>query len=157
MAVSLKRVTKDNWRQVIAVDIADDQRRFLDSESVLHALAEVQFYPSYTPYAIYDGEIVVGCISCGDLPEDPSKWWIPLLVIDHSHQGKGYGRAAMRAIIQLIQEEAPHCHAIGLSYKPANTVAERLYRSLGFEHTDETDERGNVYAWLRLNQSTTCS
>lgn len=151
MAVRLERVTRDNWRQAIALDVTDYQRRFLDSESILHALAEVQFYPNYTPYAIYQGETMVGITSYGYLPEDPSKWWIPLIIIDHRHQGKGYGRAAMQAIIQRIQQEAPDWHAIGLSYKPANTVAERLYRSLGFEQT-ETDERGDIRAWLRSNR-----
>ncbi len=151
MVLNLKQVTRDNWRQVIALEITDDQWRFLDSESLLYALAEIQFYPSYIPFAIYDEDTLIGCASYGYLPENPSKWWIPLLIIDHRHQGKGYGRAAMQAIIQRIQQEAPECRAIGLSYKPANSVADRLYRSLGFERTDEIDELGNTHAWLKVD------
>ncbi len=150
MSVTLKRVTKDNWRDVIALEVAGEQRRLLDSESVLHFLAEAQFYPSYAPYAIYDGETLVGFVSFGYLPDDPSKWWVPFLIIDRRHQRKGYGRAAMQAVIHRVREEALDCEAIGLCYKPENAAACRLYRSLGFGPADELDEKGEIQAWLRL-------
>lgn len=142
--IRLERLTRDNWQDVIPLDIADEQRRFLETPSVLHAVAEVQFYPTYTAYAIYDDQTVVGFVTYDYLPEDPSKWWIPLLIIDHRYQGKGYGRAALQAIIKSIREGAPDCQEIALNYKPDNAVAERLYLSVGFQKTDEIDERGQV-------------
>ena len=148
--VRLERLTVDNWRDVITLDIADDQRRFLDTPSVLYAVAEVQFHPTYTAYAIYDDQTPVGFAVFGHLPEDHSRWWIPLILIDHHHQGKGCGRAAMQQIIRQIQEQAPHCRDIGLSYKAENTVAERLYRGLGFAKANEHDEHGNVIARLEV-------
>jgi diamine N-acetyltransferase len=150
--VHLERLTRDNWRDVITLDIADDQRRFLETPSVLYGVAEVQFHPTYTPYAVCDGDTVVGFAVYGYMPEDSTRWWIPLILIDHRHQGKGYGRAAMQAIIAYVQQEAPDCHEIALSYKPDNTVAERLYLSLGFEKTDEIDERGQLTARLIVKQ-----
>jgi diamine N-acetyltransferase len=150
--VHLERLTRDNWRQVITLDIADDQRRFLETPSVLYGVAEVQFHPTYTPYAVYAEDTVVGFAVYGYLPEDQTRWWIPLVLIDQRYQGKGYGRAAMQAIIGSIQQEAPDCREIALSYKLDNTVAERLYLSLGFEKTDEIDERGQVTARMKRKQ-----
>ena len=152
--VRLTRLTRDNWREVITLDIADDQRSFLETPSVLYGVAEVQFHPTYTAYGVYDDETVVGFAVYGYIPEDAAQWWIPLILIDRRYQGKGYGRAALQLILQRIQQEAPHCREIALNYKPHNTVAERLYLSLGFEKTDEIDERGQITARLRLKQST---
>jgi len=151
--VHLERLTRDNWRQVITLDIADDQRRFLETPSVLYGVAEVQFHPTYIPYAVYDGDTVVGFAVYGCTPEDAARWWIPLILIDHRYQGKGFGRAAMQAIIVSIRQQAPDCREIALSYKPDNVAAERLYLSLGFEKTDEIDERGQVTARLIVKQS----
>jgi diamine N-acetyltransferase len=142
--IRLERLTRDNWEQVITLDIADEQRRFLETPSVLHAVAEVQFHPTYTAYAICDDGMTVGFVTYGHLPEDQSKWWIPLLIIDRHHQGKGYGRAAMQTLINTVRVQAPYCQEIALNYKPENVAAERLYLSIGFEKTDEIDERGQV-------------
>jgi diamine N-acetyltransferase len=150
--IRLERVTRENWQQVITLDIADEQRRFLETPSVLYAVAEVQFHPTYTAYALYDVETLVGFAIYGHLPEDGTKWWIPLLIIDQRYQGKGYGRAAMQAIIKAVREGAPDCREIALNYKPDNTVAERLYLSAGFEKTDEIDERGQVTMRMRFEQ-----
>jgi diamine N-acetyltransferase len=149
--IRLERITRDNWQQVIKLDIADEQRRFLETPSILYAIAEVQFYPPYMPYAIFDDETAVGFAVYGHLPEDPSSWWIPLLIIDQRYQGKGYGRAAMQAIIKAVREGVPDCREIALSYKPDNTAAERLYLSLGFEKTDEIDEHGQVTMRLHFS------
>jgi diamine N-acetyltransferase len=151
--IRLERLTRDNWQQVITLDIADEQRRFLETPSVLHAVAEVQFHPTYTPYAICDNKTAVGFVVYGYLPEDDSKWWIPLLIIDHRYQGKGYGRATMETIINTVREQAPTCREIALSYKPDNTAAERLYLSTGFEKTDEIDEHGQVTMRLKFEQA----
>lgn len=142
--VRLERLTRDNWEKVITLAIADEQRRFLETPSVLYAFAEVQFHPTYTAYGVFDDETVVGFVIYGCLPEDRFKWWIPLLIIDLHYQGQGYGRAAMQLIISAVREQAPGCREIALSYKSDNQVAERLYLSLGFAKTDEIDERGQV-------------
>ena len=151
--VRVEPVTARNWREATAIRVSDEQRAFLDTPDIEEFLADASQHPTYTPCDIYDGETVVGIVSYGYLPEDLSRWWVPLLVIDRHHQRRGYARAAMRTVIDKIRREAPKCGAIGLSYKPANLVAERLYLSLGFEKTGETDERGEVYAWLRLAAS----
>ncbi len=150
--VHLERLTVDNWRQVIALDIADAQRRYIITPSVLYGVAEVQFHPTYTPYAIYNDEAIVGFAVYGHPPDDPTHWWIPLILVDRHHQGKGYGRAAMQQIIQRIQQQASDCRQITLTYEPTNVAAEHLYLSLGFEMTGELDSHGYITARLNMKQ-----
>jgi diamine N-acetyltransferase len=93
---------------------------------------------------------VVGLACYGqEVEHEQGQWWIPLVVIDRRYQGEGYGRAAMKTIIASIRSNAPQCRAVGLSCKPENVIAERLYRSLGFEPAGE-NSRGGVDMWLEL-------
>jgi diamine N-acetyltransferase len=151
MMIRLERVSRDNWEQAITLDIADDQRRFLETPSILYGIAEVQFHPTYLPHVIYDGDTMVGFVVYGYLPEDHAKWWIPLLIIDRRYQGKGYGRAAMGAVIQAVRAQAPDSTEIALNFKPDNTVAERLYSSLGFVRTAEVDDKGQITMRLKFD------
>ena len=59
-------------------------------------------------------------------------------MIDHRYQRQGYGRAAMRALIEGL-------HAFGYreifcSYEPENEIAAQLYASLGFEDTGRVED-----------------
>ena len=87
----------------------------------------------------------------GGLPDDPSRAWISLLLVDEKHQGHGYGRAAVSAVIREQHRRMPPSRELGLSYRPGNRPAENLYASLGFRATG-VDDRGNVVAWLTLAQ-----
>jgi diamine N-acetyltransferase len=53
------------------------------------------------------------------------------VVIDAPFQQRGYGRQATQLAVQELSAR-PDCQAIVIAYNPANTVAQRLYESLGF-------------------------
>jgi len=147
MLVTLEPVTLDNWKEVIKIDIADDQRRWVDSPTVLHALAEASFWPSFTSYAIRDRDTGarVGYVAFGPHPEKPIYWFVAILMIDLRYQRRGYGRAAMEAVLAHAKREQPDIRALGLTYRPGNVAAERLYRSLGFT-PEGADEDGDIKA-----------
>lgn len=71
-------------------------------------------------------------------------------MVDAAQQGKGYGRAAMEAIIARLVVE-PDCHEVLLDYEPENEPARRLYASLGFREI-ETDSDGAIVASLDVTQ-----
>ena len=79
-------------------------------------------------------------------PGDGSRW-IGGVVVDGAHQGRGLGRGAMEAILGFLAEQG--ARRVALSYEPENTVAQRLYESLGFRETGET-EGEEVVARLTL-------
>ncbi len=147
--VTLEPVSAENRPVLNSLSVRDDQRRFLDCSSVAHVLTQFQDHPAFRPYAIRAGNSVAGLVIYGGLSDDPSRAWISLLLVDEEHQGRGYGRAAVSAIIREQHRRMPPSRELGLSYRPGNRTAENLYASLGFRATG-VDDRGNVVAWLTL-------
>jgi diamine N-acetyltransferase len=139
--------------EVLAIEIREEQKRFLGDPTVAEFLADEDDHPTFRSYVVCSGETVVGLACYGQEVEHESwRWWIPLVVIDRRHQGKGYGRAVMEAVVARIQSEASDCRAVGLSCKPENVVAWSLYRSLGFE-PGASNARGGADMWLMLDDS----
>jgi diamine N-acetyltransferase len=97
--------------------------------------------------AVYQEEEVVGFLMWAIDPADES-CWLGGILIDRDQQGRGYGRAAVRAAIALLAREQGRRH-FALSYNPANVAAQHLYQSLGFVETDEWDD-DEVVARLHL-------
>src|SRR5690606_32205417 len=121
------------------------------------ALTTGEFVP--LPYAITDGETVVGFIGMAYLPADSAgnggrengKYEMYRFMIDKRHQGKGYGRAALKAAIELLRTKPlGEATQVETSFVPGNDVARRLYTSLGFVETGEADEDGELIAVLSL-------
>jgi ribosomal protein S18 acetylase RimI-like enzyme len=85
-----------------------------------------------------DGTIVgFSTIVCD--PHSEEGYWIDDIMIDATHQGRGYGRAAVVETLRTILKRYPRCRAVQLVCFRGNTNAEALYLSLGFVKTGETD------------------
>jgi diamine N-acetyltransferase len=65
--------------------------------------------------------------------------WIGGFLIDHRHQRRGHGRAAVGALVEWLRREQG-ATSLALSYHPDNVVAERLYTGSGFAATGEEEE-----------------
>lgn len=139
MVVILKNLTQDNWEDCIKLKVNSEQENFVASN--LYSIAEAQFYPGCTPLAVHDDETLVGFIMYEpDVMNQIEKaYFICRLMIDSTYQGRGYGRAAMQQVISRLKEY-PDCQVIKTSYVPENTVAAKLYHSLGFVPTGEVEE-----------------
>lgn len=144
--VALRPVTVHNWQACVALQLYPDQFGLLPDN--LYSLAEAQFYPDGESLAVYtlSGEIV-GFARYGR-DATPGDLKIYRLMIDRAHQGKGYGRAAMRRLIERL-EQLEGSERIRISYQDHNSVARNLYRSLGFVEL-YTDTTGKVTAGLEL-------
>jgi ribosomal protein S18 acetylase RimI-like enzyme len=59
--------------------------------------------------------------------------WIYAFEIEPSRRGKGYGRAVLHAVEQLVRQHG--IDTIGLDVFPDNQVARKLYESSGYETT----------------------
>ncbi|SDY56940.1 Acetyltransferase (GNAT) family protein [Herbiconiux ginsengi] len=77
---------------------------------------------------------VVGVLWIGPMsPRQPGEWWVFDIEIDRAHRGQGLGRETM-----LLAEREARAHGavrLGLNVFGHNTVAQRLYASLGYETT----------------------
>jgi diamine N-acetyltransferase len=131
--MELRDVNADNWRDVIRIEPREDQSRFV--ASVAYYLNLCHYGEVWHPLALYQDDEPVGFAMWGFDTEEQS-YWIGGLVIGAEHQGKGYGRAAMGALLDHLSAQ-PGYRQAALSCDPENTVARRLYASLGFVETGE--------------------
>ena len=133
--VTVTDVTPDNWRFVAELDVLDEQRAFVAPVTRYLALCAYSGGP-WRPLAVHaDGDVVGFAMEAVD-PADDS-YWIGGLVVDAASQGRGIGRATVEALVRRARSGSRPSAA--LSYDPANVVARRLYASLGFIETGETD------------------
>ena len=147
MTITLQPITRENYRACAWLEVAPEQERFVASNA--YSLAQACYELECTPLVIYAGDTMVG-FAMYALDPDDHKYWIYRLMIDAAHQGKGYGRAAMKLLIEDIRR-LPGCDEIGISYVPENSGAKHLYASLGFVESGEVIENETV-ARLRWEQ-----
>ncbi|MDM9593359.1 GNAT family N-acetyltransferase [Pseudomonas guariconensis] len=74
--------------------------------------------------AVQTGELVGFLMHALD-PDENSRW-IYRLMIDRNHQGRGYGRAALRALMAHLHS-LPGGPSVALGVDPENVGARRLY------------------------------
>jgi diamine N-acetyltransferase len=146
-AVVLREVGKDNWRQVTRLELDEAQKSFVAPN--WYSIIEASFSNGELhSRAIYDVNEVVGYTMFGVEPEK-DRHWIVRLMIAKPHQGKGYGRAAMRLIIDELKQLYQPTE-IYISFEPDNTVARTLYESMGFQDTGEV-ESGELVFKLKVS------
>ena len=148
--VELRKVDAKNIWKICALEVAEDQRNFVatNTQSILEAYCAISSGGVAMPYGIYDGETPVGFVMLGfgcedweDAPEIAKNTYnIWRFMIDRRYQRKGYGKQAMEAVLRLV-ETFPHGKAdwVWLSYEPENQVAAELYRSFGFRENGQMD------------------
>ena len=133
MTVTLRDITMNNFRTCLKLEVAEHQKGFVASN--MFSLAEAKADSVSNPYAIYDGETMVGFIMYAFAPQE-SRGYVSRLMVDKRFQGRGYGRAAMEVVMTRLGNIAG-CREIQTSYAPDNSVAAKLYASLGFQQTGE--------------------
>ncbi len=149
----IRPVTKDNWNELIKLKVRDDQKNFVASN--LYSIAEAQFEYDYEghwefhSFGIFDGVTPVGFLMYGFNFENPTRQaFIFRLMVDEKFQRKGLGRFGMQKMIELFRADG-RIKEVGISYKPENEVARKLYASLGFVEPGEMIE-SEVLAVLKL-------
>jgi diamine N-acetyltransferase len=149
MPVTLRELTLENVRECCALELADDQVRYVAPNAI--SIAESKVAPYLVPRAVYDGDTMVGFTLYGH-ESSTGRFYVVRLMIDRRYQRRGYGSEAMRLVVDELARD-PACDAVYLSYVPENEGAARLYRALGFEATGEVDEDGEVLMRLMLPRS----
>ena len=140
--MELVPVTRENWRDCVALAVRPEQRGFVSEVSFYLCLCS--YGDVWRPLAVVRDGRVAGFVMWG--VDDDGSRWIGGLVVDAAHQGQGIGRATVRALRERLIAE-PGCPNVALSYQPENTVARALYRDLGFRETGETEGAELVARW----------
>lgn len=132
MKIILKEINEDNWRDCIGLKVRKDQERFVATNE--NSLALAYAHKEMEPRAIYVNEKMVGFIMFAKDPDD-GIYYINRFMTDEKYQGNGYGRKALEILIGMIKERG--VQFIDIIHKPDNFSAIKLYRSIGFESTED--------------------
>ncbi len=97
-------MSAENRREVVRIEPREEQKRFV--ASVAYYLNLCHYGEDWRPLALYQDGEVVGFAMWGYDAEEESHW-IGGLVIGAEYQGRGYGRAAMEALLDEAQRSYP--------------------------------------------------
>jgi len=112
------------------------------------------------PYAIYNNDnVAVGFVMYGYFPKGEKDYsgtepfyYIWRLLIDQNYQGKGYGKLAVKLILDEIKTkpygEAKHVY---VSYVPENIASKRIHELHGFVENGKISE-GEAIALLEIEK-----
>jgi len=149
MTITIRAVTEENWDWVCNLELLKHQEDYIASNA--YSIAQASFYPNFHTRAIYKEEQVIGFLMYVSMEEDgqaPGSYSIYRFMVDHRHQGKGYGRIALGLGLKEISSRAG-AKNISISYKPDNSAAKNLYASFGFVET-VVDKWGEMNALITL-------
>ena len=143
MNVKLVAVNDENKDAVLKLSTREDQPFCAPNDYSLKQAEECnEECPGVArPFAIYAGEKLVGfCMFAFDPEEEDAddRYWLWRFMIDRNEQGKGYGQAALAAIIQYFRDHG--ADRVFLSTEPENECGVHIYHKAGFVETGDIDD-----------------
>ncbi|GFZ75776.1 N-acetyltransferase [Paenibacillus marchantiophytorum] len=148
MGIELKQVSIENWYDCTRLKVKKEQLNVFPAP-VVYWIAESKYVDDFELRAIYCDDNLIGFLAFCKQPDGEGNHWIPAIMIDENNQGKGYGKTAMKKLIELI--ESMGCKRIMIGHRPNNLIAGRMYESLGFKKASEEIIDGEIIRLLQLN------
>ncbi|AYA40114.1 GNAT family N-acetyltransferase [Xenorhabdus nematophila] len=145
MKVTLTDVNKDNYEDVMCLEVEPGQEEFVapNSESIVES-----HYNEYCKARVIccDDEIVgfalyERCVNEGK----PNEYNLYRMMIDKSHQNKGIGSAAMELLLDEMRQQ-PDCHRITVCYEETSERHKLFYQRFGFIEVGYYDEYEEMLA-----------
>lgn len=134
--IHLVDIDPGNWR--LGLQVAEHQRKFVASAPWLLARAYGYRNQRSNAFVIYDDEIPIGMGLYYDLPELEC-YDLSQLFIDERYQGRGYGKAATKLILEAMKRDGKY-NKVAVCYIDGNDAAKNLYESFGFIETDRDQD-----------------
>lgn len=137
--ISLRKITEENFLEAFRLKLSEGQEKYVSNP--IRSLAQAYVYREQCqPFGIYAGDEMVGYVLViydYDVPE----YDIWHMMIDASQQGKGYGSAALRQIMEYIRTKPfGDSDKVTLTCNKDNPIACKLYHRAGFVETGVADE-----------------
>ena len=138
--ITLREITEETLQSILDLDVTERQKQFVAPN--VKSIAQAHFSEHAWFRAIYAGETPVGFVMLYLDTETP-EYYLWRLMVDHRYQRRGYGAAAMRQVIDFVQQQ-PNARELGTSYVPGDGCPAPFYRLLGFEETGKWYEGERV-------------
>lgn len=114
--LEFRSVDRNNFRDILKLSVGEGQEHFVATNA--YSLSQAKAQPECVPFAIYDGETLVGFCMYG-MDVGDREYWIYRLMIDRAYQSRGYGREALSLLLERLQADCSH-HMVYLSCNPEN-------------------------------------
>ena len=131
--INLKEITSKNLKSIIDLNVKDDQKDYVASNSV--SIAQGHYSKSAWFKGIFNDDRPVGFVML-DLIEEEYKCFLWRFMIDHKYQGKGFGKIALTQVIDFVRSLNLYTY-IATSYVPAENGAGGFYKNFGFIESEE--------------------
>ena len=136
--MKLVPIDRDNWEEAVLLSTNADGMPTLEEEFVAsnaYSILQSQYEEGWTIRGIEEGGHLIGFTMYG-FNSAEHFYEICRLMIDRRFQGKGFGRKALRLIIDEMKT-IDGIRKIYISAEPENTRALCLYFSEGFTDTGD--------------------
>ncbi|WP_297134334.1 GNAT family N-acetyltransferase [Terrisporobacter sp.] len=149
MNLTIKNIDRNNYDEIVSLKVGSNQVNYI--ETVEESIEEAKKNSNWKPVGIYDNEKVVGFAMYGVCldEEKDGRVWLDRFLISYENQGKGYGKAGVKLLIDRLGKEYRY-DKIYLSVYEDNKDAIALYKKIGFEFNGELDTKGEKVMVLNL-------
>jgi histidinol dehydrogenase len=138
-ALQVHAVDAGNVDALLKLEVSPGQRPLV--ASVAQSLAQAAYSPAGRPLGLYDGDTPVGFLLLYDARQDPDRpaeqLYVWRLLIDATHQRRGYGRLALEWVVAETRRLG--LGSVGLSHTTWEGHAGPFYERMGFAYTGEVD------------------
>lgn len=137
--LKLTNVTEDNWMEVAALSVKEHQKQYLAPAIGILARGYVYRNCNARVFVIENDDTIVGVALVREFTDEPLGYDLQQFMIDRNYQGRGYGSAALRLILDELRREARFDH-VEVCVKKEDAEAIHLYEKLGFVDSGYIDE-----------------
>lgn len=134
--ITLETINESNWRIPLAV--SEEQKQYVANSTTILARAYAYRESGSRAFLVCANDLPVGMGLYHDEPEMEA-YIFSELFIDHRYQGRGYGKAATRLVLDELRRDGKYPRVV-LCYIDGNEAARRLYEGFGFAETDRDED-----------------
>ncbi len=135
----LIEVNEENWLDFRRLSVSEAQKGFLDSPLGILARGYVYRHNRAKVIGIEADGTVIGVALVRDLDEEPACYDLQQFMIDLRFQGRGFGTAALRLLLEALSAERKY-GCVEVCVKKDDAPALRMYEKVGFTDTGYVDE-----------------
>jgi diamine N-acetyltransferase len=151
--LAFREVDERTLDSVLAVTLAPEQEPYVGTVS--EALEEAREVPEGKPWyrAVFDGEVAVGFVMLSwNVPPNPPEiigpWYLWKLSVDRRYQGRGYGRAIIEKVVEIVRAEG--AETLLTSYALGDGNPGPFYKHVGFSPTGDVNIDGEIIVAPKL-------
>ena len=137
--ICLADVNENNFEALRRLDVAPEQRRFLDSPLGILARGYVYRTQRARVLAVLAEGEPVGLLLVKDMDEEPACYDLQQFMIDSRYQNRGLGTEALRLLLSELEKERKY-DSVEVCVKKDDAAALRVYEKAGFVDTGYADE-----------------